>query len=200
VLAYLRYSVFFFGPEDGGDTSLRNACSHAYYTTLYSRKWQLSLLPLWGPQILRTSIIQSFWGPWIATVFFEYIFRKNTVAIDGSKKDCNNRRNRMQPSKIKLLYKLTSLISRLKCVRYRTLIYVSRVGVLKYHLVHFMEVGAASVWAHATCVLKYWVRKIDGVRWLELRLRSWELLPGIAASELSLNLTKEKSSVVDASL
>jgi hypothetical protein len=27
--------------------------------------------------------------------------RKNTVAIDGTPKDCGNRRNRIQPSKIK---------------------------------------------------------------------------------------------------
>jgi hypothetical protein len=57
-----------------------------------------------------------------------------------------------------------------------------------------------SVWAHATRVLKYWVRMIDGVRWLELRLGFWEILPGIAASELSLNVPTEKSSVVDSSL
>jgi hypothetical protein len=28
--------------------------------------------------------------------------RKSTVVIDGTQKDCNNKRNRMQPSKIKI--------------------------------------------------------------------------------------------------
>jgi hypothetical protein len=45
-----------FDPEDGDDTFFRNVGLYTGYTALYPRGCQISKLPLWEPQILRTVI------------------------------------------------------------------------------------------------------------------------------------------------
>jgi hypothetical protein len=60
----------------------------------------------------NTDILQSLGAPSISTVFFEYFL---LLVIDGTPKDCNNRRNRMQPSKIKKkTYTLPGFLKRLR--------------------------------------------------------------------------------------